>query len=213
MREALRVLESNGVIRSRHGDPRGPEILPFSSDRLAKQMLMLIHVEQLNLTELVSFRMILDRSANLLAARLRTEDELAAMEQRIEEMAAAIEADDASFSEADFAFHEEVARASRNRLIQVCTEVVRGVVLSLISDRITRSDSSTELMHRSLQHHRDVLAAIRAGDGPLAARMAQNSLYGYYADYVNESERTSLLALLEPDDAADALDAEPGQPR
>lgn len=203
VREALRVLESNGVIRSRHGDPNGPEVLPFSSDRLAKQMRMLAHVEQLNLTELVSFRMILDRSANLLAARLRTEDELAAMEQRIEEMAAAVEVDDETFSQADFAFHEEIARASRNRLIQVCTEVVRGVVLSLISDRITRSASSTDLMRRSLQHHRDVLAAIRDGDGPRAARMAQHSLYDYYADYVDDAERESLQALLEPDHAVD----------
>ena len=31
VREALRVLESNGVVRSRPGDPNGPEILPFSS--------------------------------------------------------------------------------------------------------------------------------------------------------------------------------------
>ena len=38
VREALRVLASNGVVRSRPGDPRGPEVLAFSTNGLAKQM-------------------------------------------------------------------------------------------------------------------------------------------------------------------------------
>ncbi len=45
-------------------------------------MTRLTRVDQLSIAELVSFRMILDGSANLLAARLRTDDELAAMEGR-----------------------------------------------------------------------------------------------------------------------------------
>ena len=36
VREALRVLESNGVVRSRPGDPNGPEVLPFSPAALRK---------------------------------------------------------------------------------------------------------------------------------------------------------------------------------
>ena len=72
MREALRVLESNGIVRSRPGDPHGPEILPFSPHGLAKQMTRLTQVDQLSIADLVSFRMILDGSANMLAARLRS---------------------------------------------------------------------------------------------------------------------------------------------
>lgn len=37
VREALRVLESNGMVRSRPGDPNGPEILPFSPARCASR--------------------------------------------------------------------------------------------------------------------------------------------------------------------------------
>ena len=67
-------------------------------------------------------------------------------------------------------------------------------------------------MRRSLEHHEKVLGAIRDGDGERAGDLARRSLYDYYAGYLTESEREPLLALLEPDDAADALDAEPGQP-
>ena len=129
VREALRVLESNGVVRSRPGDPNGPEVLPFSSGALRKQMVRLARVDEVSLTELVSFRMILDGSATMLAARLRTPEQLAEMESAIEVMRAAIDVGYEEFSEADIAFHEAVARASRNSLIQVCNDVVRGVVL------------------------------------------------------------------------------------
>jgi len=197
VREALRVLESNGLVRSRPGDPLGPEILAFSPQGLAKQMTRLTRVDQMSIADLVAFRMILDGSANLLAARLRSEQELAAMERTTEVMEGAIEAGFEAFSEADVAFHDAVALASRNTLIQVCNSVVRGVVLSLISDKVTRARNSKALMRESLRHHREVLDAIRAGDGPAAARISRQNLYDYYAGYVPQQDREPLLALLE----------------
>jgi DNA-binding FadR family transcriptional regulator len=202
VREALRVLESNGLVRSRPGDPRGPEILPFSPHGLAKQMTRLTRIDQMSIADLVAFRMILDGSASLLAARLRSEAELAAMEETITVMGDAIDRGFDEFGEADVAFHDAVALASRNTLIQVCNSVVRGVVLSLISDKVARARNSKALMRESLRHHREVLDAIRAGDGPGAARISRQNLYDYYAGYVPRKDREPLRALLE---------GEPGQ--
>ncbi|MGH3357872.1 MAG: FadR/GntR family transcriptional regulator, partial [Nocardioidaceae bacterium] len=140
--------------------------------------------------------MILDGSANLLAARLRTDDELAAMDSTIVAMRHTIDSGYGEFSRADVAFHDAVALASRNSMIQVCNQVVRGVVLSLISDKIARASNSKALMRQSLHHHEEVLDAIRAGDGPAAARISRRNLYDYYAGYVSENEREPLHALL-----------------
>jgi DNA-binding FadR family transcriptional regulator len=197
VREALRVLESNGVIRSRPGDPNGPEILPYSHTALRKQMVRLARVDELSLSELVGFRMILDGAAIQLAARLRTSEQLTEMEDTLVAMRAAIEVDSEEFSEADVAFHDAVARASRNSLIQVCNEVVRGVVLSLIPDKISHASSNRALMLESLRHHTEVVEAIRAGDGHAAARHARQNLYDYYAGYVPESDRDPLRALID----------------
>jgi GntR family transcriptional repressor for pyruvate dehydrogenase complex len=199
VREALRVLESNGVVRSRPGDPNGPEVLPFSSGALSKQMVRLARVEEVSLAELLSFRMILDGSATMLAAQLRTPAQLMEMEQAIAVMRATIDVGYEQFSEADVEFHEAVARASRNSLIQVCNDVVRGVVLTLISDKISRARNRRALMTESLNHHAEVLAAIQAGDGRAAARVARQKLYDYYAGYVPRGERQSLQALLDAD--------------
>jgi len=199
VREALRVLESTGVVRSRPGDPHGPEILPYSPGGLVKQMTLLARASEMSLAELIGSRMILDSAANRLAARLRSAEELAGMEAALEVMRAAVDEGYAAFSEADVAFHEAVAAASRNTLIQVCNAVVRGVVLSLISDKLSRARNSRALMRRSLRHHEEVLAAIRAGDGVLAARASRRSLYDYYAGYLAKADREPLLALLDDD--------------
>lgn len=197
VREALRVLASNGVVRSRPGDPRGPEVLAFSTNGLAKQMTRLTRSDQLSLAELLAFRMILDGSANLLAAQLRSPEQLLEMESTISDMRGAIDVGYEAFSEADMAFHDSVARASRNALIQVCVEVVRGVVLSLVSDKIKGSRNGKDLMRRSLRHHEEVLVAVRAGDGHAAARLARQNLYDYYAGYVPKAERAPLTTLLD----------------
>jgi DNA-binding FadR family transcriptional regulator len=197
VREALRVLESNGVVRSRPGDPNGPEILPFTTGGLTKQMRRQARADGLSLSQLLVSRMMLDSTANRLAAVLRTEAQLAEMDAAIEQMRTAVDGGYGSFSEADFAFHEAIARASGNTLIQVCNGVVRDTVLSLISDKIAHARNAQALMKRSLGHHEQVLAAIRAGDGPEAGRASLHSLYDYYASYVPKAERAALEALLD----------------
>lgn len=197
VREALRVLESNGVVRSRPGDPNGPEILPFSQSALRKQMVRLARVDELTLSELIGFRMIMDGAAIQVASRLRTPEELDELEATLVAMRAAIDVDFDAFSQADLAFHELIARISRNSLIQTCNEVVRGVVLSLISDKIAHAANSRTLMLESLHHHADVVDAIRTGNGHAAARLARQNMYDYYGAYVPDSEQETLRALIE----------------
>ncbi|MQA01677.1 MAG: FCD domain-containing protein [Streptosporangiales bacterium] len=197
VREALRVLEAHGVVRSWPGDPYGPEVLSFSPDGLANQMTRLMRLDGMSLADLLAFRMIIDGSASRLAARLRTPEELDAMERTIVAMEQAIDKGYDEFSEADVAFHDAIAQASRNAMIQVCNNVVRGVVLQVIEDKVRRALDSEAVMRESLQHHREVFEAIGAGDGDAAARIARKKLYDYYAGYVPDEDRAGMLALLD----------------
>ncbi|MFF4193887.1 FadR/GntR family transcriptional regulator [Nonomuraea sp. NPDC001831] len=206
VREALRVLQARGLVRSRPGDPNGAEVLPFSPAALHKSMTTLARVAELSLAELVQFRMVLDSSAVLLAARLRTEEQLAEMEAAIAGMRAAAASAAASdhdvsdhdaFSAADVAFHDVIVAASGNTLIRVCTDVVRSVVLGLIAGKIADAPDRESLMRRSIRHHEEVLAAVRAGDGASAARLLRRSMYDYYAVHLPDAERPALRALLE----------------
>ncbi|MGW0811038.1 FadR/GntR family transcriptional regulator [Nonomuraea sp. NPDC002799] len=197
VREALRVLQARGLVRSRPGDPNGAEVLPFTPAALHKSMTTLARVAELSLAELVQFRMVLDSSAILLAARLRTEEQLGEMVAAVGLMRAALAADGAGFGAADVAFHDAVARASGNKLIQICTDVVRSIVLELISGKIAAAPDGEAVMRESIRHHEEVIAAVHAGDGPLAARLTRATMYAYYAGHVPAGERAALRALLE----------------
>jgi GntR family transcriptional regulator, transcriptional repressor for pyruvate dehydrogenase complex len=198
VREALRVLQSNGMVQSRAGDPRGPEVLPPSSSALQKSMSRLARAESMSLAELLQFRMLLEGSAYQLAAHLRTVDQLAEMEAALDAMTSAVDVGYAEFSTADVAFHDAVARATQNSLIVVCSNVVRGVVVDLITDRLAHAPDRQALMRTYLKHHSEVLQAIRAGDGALASRLSRHALHDSYAEYLAEPDRVLLLPLLEP---------------
>ncbi|SDI43175.1 FadR/GntR family transcriptional regulator [Nonomuraea jiangxiensis] len=197
VREALRVLQARGLVRSRPGDPNGAEVLPFTPAALHKSMTTLARVEELSLAELLQFRMVLDSSAILLATRQRSEEQLAEMDAAVARMREAVEAGHDTFGAADVAFHDAVARASGNKLIQICTDVVRSIVLGLISEKIATAPDRAALMRQSISHHEEVIAAVRAGDGRLAARLSRKAMYDYYAGYVPADERSALRALLE----------------
>lgn len=167
--------------------------MPYSHSALRKQLVRLARVDDLTLGELIAFRMITDGAAIQLACRLRTPEQLSELEETLAAMRSAVDGDFEEFSQADLRLHDAVARVSRNSLLEVCNEVVRGVVLSQISP----APDSRNFMMESLRHHSEVVAAIRAGDGPAAARVARQSLYDHYAGYVPEADRWQLRALID----------------
>jgi GntR family transcriptional repressor for pyruvate dehydrogenase complex len=197
IREALRVLQAADLIRSKPGDPRGPEVLAASPAALNKSMHRLTRADHLSFTELLQFRMALDGSAHLLAARLRTEENLAELDAALAAMRKGASRGYGDFSRADVAFHEAIARAAGNPLIVVCLEVVRGVVLEQVEGKLAHAGDQAALMRTWLAHHGEVLRAIRDADGELASRLARRALYDNYAEYVPERERPLLFPLLD----------------
>ncbi|MEV0321406.1 FadR/GntR family transcriptional regulator [Streptomyces sp. NPDC050658] len=199
VREALRVLQSAGLIRSRPGDPLGAEVLGVSPDNLSQALARLTRSNVASLGELVQFRMVLDAESNRLAARLHDETDLARMREQITRMeslsggAASLHA----FSEADALFHRAIAEASGNSLLGLCARAVHEAVVEVIEKKIAGESDAAAWMERSIGHHREVLAAISAGDGPLAARLGRSALHEYYAGFVEPESRELLAAAVE----------------
>jgi GntR family transcriptional regulator, transcriptional repressor for pyruvate dehydrogenase complex len=196
VREALRVLESMELVRSAPRDPRGPLVLQVSMEPVRRTISMLASTSVLDLPELIQFRMIADAAANLLAALRRTDAHLLAMERNMARMRASMDRGYDEFSRADLEFHEIIAEAGGNKLIQVYGDVNRAAVLDLIRRTILDAGDRTALMLQSVRHHRDVHAAISARDAPLASRLARESLYEYYGNLVGEQDRAVLAALV-----------------
>ncbi|TFD09413.1 FadR/GntR family transcriptional regulator [Cryobacterium sp. TMT1-66-1] len=185
IREALRVLESTGLVRSRPGDPRGPEVLQASPAILTKTVNRLVRLETIALSELVEFRIMLEDAACTLAAQHRTEEQLEAMRAAVDAMQAEIAHGPVAFSRADVAFHASVWAASDNQLMQICGEATRGALIDMVTGGLDRSPDSAAKMELSLAHDREILAAISAGDGPTAGRLARSFVIEYYGDVIS----------------------------
>ena len=200
VREALRVLQSSGLVRSRPGDPRGAEVLGVSPDNLSQALSRLARSPLSGLGELVQFRMVLDAESYRLAARLHSADDLARMTALVDRMEELAPDRPHAFSEADAAFHRAVAEASGNSLLALCARAVHDAVVGVIAGRLTDAASeerAEEWMRRSVAHHRQILEALRADDGPHAARLGRQALHDHYAALVTPAERTALDAALD----------------
>lgn len=195
VREALRVLESKELVQPRPGDPRGPLVLGVSSEPVKRSLALLTSAPTVRLSELVQFRMIVDPSAHLLAAAHHTDNDLMRLERNIARMRASIPDGHHAFSRLDLEFHDIIADASDNTLIQACGGAVRDATLHLIESTLADAHDRTSLMRQSVRHHTRVFEAIRNNDGHTAARLARESLYAYYADHVDHHERTVLADL------------------
>lgn len=196
VREALRVLESRDLVRSRPGDPRGPLVQPITVEPVRRSLALLTTTGGLDLPELIQFRMIVDSFANLTVAARRTDEQLVALERNMARMRGAMARGYAEFSRADLEFHEILADAAGNRLVQVYGEVTREAVASLIERTIADAADRSALMLQSLRHHAAVFDAISDRDGLRASRLARESLYAYYAEYVPEPDRAVLADLV-----------------
>jgi GntR family transcriptional regulator, transcriptional repressor for pyruvate dehydrogenase complex len=194
VREALRVLENSGLVRSRHGDRSGPVVLDPANGPLTDTIGRIARLRACTPGELVGYRMTLESAASQLAAQLRTDEQLIAMRESLATMRAAT-AKPAEFGEADFVFHELVAKASRNSLIEASLRAARQAAVAQLDDKIARSRHKRKWMEESLRVRQQVFDAIERGDGAEAATIARRGLFAYYREYLDPDEVSALAAL------------------
>ena len=193
IREALRVLESSGMVRSRPGDPGGgARVQPFSPEKLHRSMEAMVRLEHFDLAELVQFRMIIEGSATYLAAIRHTDAQRAEMLAAHHAMRKAIAEGYEAFSRADVAFHATIADGANSGLLRICNEVARAGVLELIKFKFGGGNDDLEVMQDSCARHERVLDALVERDGETAALRAQQDLVDHFGRFVPASQRAEL---------------------
>ena len=86
-----------------------------------------VRVQNVSLADLVQYRMISGSAANFLAAHQRTDVHLEQMSTAIKEMEATESEATQQFAEADLRFHQAIADASGNALLNVVGQVINDV--------------------------------------------------------------------------------------
>ena len=194
VREALRVLSSKGLVRSRPGDPSGPLVLPFSADGLREQVVLLARADFLTLRELLQFRMTVEGAAHRLAAASCTSDQLAGLELLVLDLEACV-GDPPAFAAADQRFGCAVAEAASNALLSICVAVLRDAVQRVAPG--PTADDSAERRTARCRQRRGVLTALRAGDPDRASSLVRESIHDDYAPRLDDADRRALADLLD----------------
>jgi GntR family transcriptional regulator, transcriptional repressor for pyruvate dehydrogenase complex len=154
VREALRMLESQGLIEARGN---GAFTVSHARNTLNQSLELLLSVAEADLHELFEIRRILEGECAALAAERRREADLVRMRAAIAEMESGIGSED-DYIAADLEFHLTIAEATGNR--------VAAHLMHALRDQLQRALGTVYQIpysaERSLAQHREIIEAIGA---------------------------------------------------
>lgn len=198
VREALRVLQSMGLIESRPGTRGGPRVLAPSSKILSRSFRTMVGTDALSVAELVQYRVILEGSTCKLAALRHTDAQLERMRAAVERMSRAADENAADFADADLEFHEAIWAASGNGILEMSGQAVSGVLRNLMQRDSGGGGLDNRLKLASAEIDRGLFDAIAARDAGLAGRIARRAVAERFGPLLeNDSDRQALELLAE----------------
>ncbi|MGB5995310.1 MAG: FadR/GntR family transcriptional regulator [Candidatus Deferrimicrobiaceae bacterium] len=164
VREALRTLETQGFLESRQGD--GTYIASKPVESLVSSLASAIFSEKDSQMELFEMRRLIEPQLAYLAAERATQEEIAMMEQALVLQEEAIARGETG-TDVDKSFHYIMAKATKNKVLLRLTDSMRDL-LAESRDKYLQVEGRPG---KSISRHRQVLDAIKARDGELAAQV------------------------------------------
>ena len=169
VREALRALELLGLIETRRGE--GTFLKHYRHNRLIDILGFFILQDGKSKKDLIEMRKMLELDAVRLACRRATEKHFEEMERILaaaEERVARGEVP----AEEDYQFHRVICRSSRNSILHRIWAPLVEYSNSVRVESLSREGRAKA----AVQEHREIMAAIRAGDVQVAVEKMRHHL-------------------------------------
>ena len=176
VREALRILETEGLVVSRPGRNGGARVQPLSDDGVARAVQVFIRGLRVDRAALRETREVLEGATARLAAERRTAADLAEIAAISARLEAAID-DVPRLAEENALWHIAVAQAGHNSLLTAFMKSIAAAISHPDGDRGAQlsRDGRTAL----IKAHRRVVEAITARDADAAERRMLRHLRAY----------------------------------
>lgn len=188
VREALRILEVQGLVRIKAGRAGGAFIQRPSGDSVATSVNMVIRGQQIRVAALHETREGIEPFCAKLAAQHRTDEDLKALDAANEEIA-----DEsgtlASFLQANVDWHVGVATASHNELL---TGFMSALSQAIYAATENETFVDQEVRRLTVKAHYSVTRAIRSKDPAAALRRMQRHVHSYGEAIQEIEERTEI---------------------
>ena len=187
VREALRILEVQGLIRIKAGRAGGAFVQQPGEENVASSLDLLIRGRRLRLASVHETREAIEPSCARLAALHRSAGDVKRLETTNELIEASGDLD--AFLKANVDWHIAVATAGHN-------EILTGIMMALSRAIYTATNNegfvNDEVRAITVRAHRSVTRAIRERDPEAAARRMTRHVHSYAAAALEVDDRTTV---------------------
>jgi len=167
VREAIRVLHTQGLITASTGRGGGTRLVPTQGDALARIFRLHLAITGAGISELTETRVALERTSAAVAARQIDLQTLRDLTTTVHAMREANSIDE--FNHLDTVFHVQLARAVRSDLVADLTVAIREAVREPIRTASELMPEWSTFRLTLIADHERVLEAIANGDADAAA--------------------------------------------
>jgi DNA-binding FadR family transcriptional regulator len=172
VREALRMLESSGLVEIRVGARGGAFVTAPTSDHIGDGLADMLSLSVISAADVTEVRLILEVGIVPLLCERATEEDLDDLDRMCEAARDALRSGDYSM-EMSAEFHVRVARATHNPALALLVESFRGpILMSLEEARAT----APEMGKLGTEEHEHFVAAVRKRDVRKAMRIMGDHL-------------------------------------
>jgi DNA-binding FadR family transcriptional regulator len=166
VREALRMLAVEGLVRPRHGRLGGNIVTLPGKESMAHFINQFVVGRKLSIRTLQETRVTIEPTLARLAAERRSLDDIKKLRMLNDDLAAAV-SDRAQFAAVNIEWHNAVAAASRNDLLAAFLfSMSFGVAMSTMADEY----DTVEVRKAAINVHARIADAIEAQNADLAFR-------------------------------------------
>jgi GntR family transcriptional repressor for pyruvate dehydrogenase complex len=179
LREALRLLEFQGVIALKPGPRGGPVLQDPDASRLASTLVLLMQLKDAPFRSIVEVRTAMEPMITRLAAERMGEESLAELGGTIEQMRGSLDDQD-TFLEANKRFHDIIAQTSGNPLFGYIIDSLLGIMDGTVIGIGYPAPRRMAILHA----HHEIYQALKSHDPDASeARMREHiDAYVHYAE-------------------------------
>ncbi|MET0713652.1 MAG: FCD domain-containing protein [Mycetocola sp.] len=183
VREAIRVLEVLGLVRTATGSgpSAGAIIVALPGGGMSALMRLQVAATGFAVADIVKTRLVLETAVAADLADATPRPDLSASIALLDVMESRA-LPEAEFLALDAQFHLSLAEASGNQVIAATMAGLRSSIESYVREGATSLPSWTDTADRLKREHRDIVAAIEAGDAASARDGVHHHISAYYAE-------------------------------
>ncbi|MFE9959325.1 FadR/GntR family transcriptional regulator [Micromonospora sp. NPDC005299] len=167
LREALRILENNGLVRVRPGRGGGPVVGAAQPHTFGRTLALFLQMDRTSFGELVEARVIMEPMMARLAAERRDPARLRELAESMGEHQSMEDRDERDYLAVLQRFHGVVAGVSGNGVLDLFGRALKEIY----TERVVAAERRPERWAEVRREHQAVAEAIVDGDGAVAEEL------------------------------------------